>query len=441
MRIEGQILYHGVDLYADGVDPVEVRRRIGMVFQKPNPFPKSIYDNVAFGPRVAGYPRATWTSWSSARCVAPRCGTRSRTSSSTPGTALSGGQQQRLCIARAIAVEPDVILMDEPCSALDPIATLKIEELMRELKQNYTIVIVTHNMQQAARASDYTAFLTMGEDRAGYLVEMAATEQLFTSRRTGSPRTTSPAGSAEGAGDDMERATDRRTQARATTSGADHASRPARDLRPAARPAKDDVLRLGASVEQALERAGRAWSSATPSWPTRCAGTTPRSTSSSARSTPRSPASSRPRRRWRATSASSWPCTTPPPSSSAWATTRSTSPSWPSSSRAEPETPILKQIPRMEQICREQLRAAMRALVDVSEEEARDVCRGDDEIDQLYNSVYEDAIADERRAGARRQATHMLFAAHHLERLGDRVTNIGEDVVYLATGQIEDLNP
>jgi phosphate transport system ATP-binding protein len=178
-RISGSIRYHGADLYADGVDPVEVRRRIGMVFQKPNPFPKSIYDNVAFGPRVAGFKgnmdelverslrrAALWDD------VKDKLG--------QPGTALSGGQQQRLCIARAIAVEPDVILMDEPCSALDPIATLKIEELMRELKENYTIVIVTHNMQQAARASDVTAFLTMGDDRAGYLVEMAPTEDIFT---------------------------------------------------------------------------------------------------------------------------------------------------------------------------------------------------------------------------------------------------------------------
>jgi phosphate transport system ATP-binding protein len=176
---DGQILYHGVDLYAAEVDPVEVRRRIGMVFQKPNPFPKSIYDNVAFGPRVAGFKgdmderveqslrrAAIWDE------VKDKLG--------TPGTALSGGQQQRLCIARAIAVEPDVILMDEPCSALDPVATLRIEELMHELKQNYTIVIVTHNMQQAARASDVTAFLTMGDDRAGYLVEMDTTDKIFT---------------------------------------------------------------------------------------------------------------------------------------------------------------------------------------------------------------------------------------------------------------------
>jgi phosphate transport system ATP-binding protein len=178
-RIDGHIRYHGVDLYADGVDPVEVRRRIGMVFQKPNPFPKSIYDNVAFGPRVAGY-RGDMDELVERSLRRAALWDEVKDKLRQPGTALSGGQQQRLCIARAIAVEPDVILMDEPCSALDPIATLKIEELMRELKENYTIVIVTHNMQQAARASDYTAFLTMGEDRAGYLVEMAPTKELFT---------------------------------------------------------------------------------------------------------------------------------------------------------------------------------------------------------------------------------------------------------------------
>jgi phosphate transport system ATP-binding protein len=178
-RIEGRILYHGVDLYADGVDAVEVRRRIGMVFQKPNPFPKSIYDNVAFGPKVAGF-RGNMDELVEESLHRAALWDEVKDKLRQPGTALSGGQQQRLCIARAIAVEPDVILMDEPCSALDPIATLKIEELMRELTENYTIVIVTHNMQQAARASDYTAFLTMGEDRAGYLVEMAPTQDLFT---------------------------------------------------------------------------------------------------------------------------------------------------------------------------------------------------------------------------------------------------------------------
>jgi phosphate transport system ATP-binding protein len=181
-HIEGQILYHGVDLYANGVDPVEVRRRIGMVFQKPNPFPKSIYDNVAFGPRVAGI-RGNLDELVERSLQRAAIWDEVKDKLDSPGTALSGGQQQRLCIARAIAVEPDVILMDEPCSSLDPLATLRIEELMHELKENYTIVIVTHNMQQAARASDYTAFLTMGEDRAGYLVEMAPTEQLFTRPR------------------------------------------------------------------------------------------------------------------------------------------------------------------------------------------------------------------------------------------------------------------
>ena len=181
-RVDGRVLYHGVDLYADGVDPVEVRRRIGMVFQKPNPFPKSIYDNVAFGPRVAGF-RGNMDELVEQSLRRAAIWDEVKDKLRSPGTDLSGGQQQRLCIARAIAVEPDVILMDEPCSALDPIATLRIEELMHELKENYTIVIVTHNMQQAARASDLTAFLTMGSDRAGYLVEMAATDQIFTRPR------------------------------------------------------------------------------------------------------------------------------------------------------------------------------------------------------------------------------------------------------------------
>ena len=178
-HITGSIRYHGVDLYADGVDPVEVRRRIGMVFQKPNPFPKSIYDNVAFGPRVGGF-KGDLDELVEASLRRAALWDDVKDKLRQPGTALSGGQQQRLCIARAIAVEPDVILMDEPCSALDPIATLRIEELMRELKERYTIVIVTHNMQQAARASDVTAFLTMGDDRAGYLVEMAPTQDIFT---------------------------------------------------------------------------------------------------------------------------------------------------------------------------------------------------------------------------------------------------------------------
>jgi phosphate transport system ATP-binding protein len=178
-HISGEILYHGIDLYGEKVDPVEVRRRIGMVFQKPNPFPKSIFDNVAFGPRIAGY-KGNLAELVEESLRRAAIWDEVKDKLREPGTALSGGQQQRLCIARAIAVEPDVILMDEPCSALDPIATLKIEDLMRELKENYTIVIVTHNMQQAARASDFTAFLTMGEDRAGHLVEMAPTQELFT---------------------------------------------------------------------------------------------------------------------------------------------------------------------------------------------------------------------------------------------------------------------
>jgi len=175
----GEALYRGVNLYDPAVDPVEVRRRIGMVFQKPNPFPKSVYDNVAFGPRIAGF-RGVMDELVESSLRRAALWDEVKDKLRSPGTALSGGQQQRLCIARAIAVEPDVILMDEPCSALDPLATLRIEELMQELKQNYTIVIVTHNMQQAARVSDVTAFLSMGTDRAGYLVEVAPTEKIFT---------------------------------------------------------------------------------------------------------------------------------------------------------------------------------------------------------------------------------------------------------------------
>ena len=182
-RIEGRVEYHGANIYDRGVDPVEVRRRIGMVFQKPNPFPKSIYDNVAFGARVNGikgnmdeiveralHQAAIWD--------------EVKNDLRKSGLALSGGQQQRLCIARALAVQPDVILMDEPCSALDPIATLKIEDLIRELTQDFTIVIVTHNMQQAARVSDYTAFLLAAEHGLnGHLIEYGPTTEIFTNPR------------------------------------------------------------------------------------------------------------------------------------------------------------------------------------------------------------------------------------------------------------------
>ena len=176
-RVRGSVRFDGEEIYAPGVDPVEIRRRIGMVFQKPNPFPKSIYDNVAFGPRVNGYRgdlRALVER--SLRRAALWDEVKDRLDDSA--LSLSGGQQQRLCIARALAVEPEVLLMDEPASALDPIATQKIEDLIYALKQEYTVVIVTHNMQQAARVADYTAFLHFGE-----LVEYAPTQQLFTNPR------------------------------------------------------------------------------------------------------------------------------------------------------------------------------------------------------------------------------------------------------------------
>ena len=178
-HMDGEVLFRGQNLYDPQVDPVEVRRRIGMVFQKPNPFPKSIYENVAWGARINGYKNnIDELVEQSLRQAALWDEVKDKLAQS--GLSLSGGQQQRLCIARTIAVKPEIILMDEPASALDPIATLRIEELIQELKERYTIVIVTHNMQQAARASDYTAFFNMGEDRAGYLVEYDRTNDIFT---------------------------------------------------------------------------------------------------------------------------------------------------------------------------------------------------------------------------------------------------------------------
>ena len=189
-RVEGEILYHGVNLYDAQVDAVEVRRRIGMVFQKPNPFPKSIYDNIAFGPRIAGMK-------DDMDDLVEECLRRAalwdevKDKLKESAMALSGGQQQRLCIARAIATRPDVILMDEPCSSLDPIATARIEDLMQELLSDYTIVIVTHNMQQAARVSDRTAFFTVEVSetgqRTGIVVEFDRTETIFTNPKD--PRT------------------------------------------------------------------------------------------------------------------------------------------------------------------------------------------------------------------------------------------------------------
>jgi phosphate transport system ATP-binding protein len=184
-KVEGKIEYHGQDLYGDGVDPVEVRRRIGMVFQKPNPFPKSIYDNVAFGPKVIGMQPSSMDELVERSLRAAALWDEVKDKLKQNALAMSGGQQQRLCIARAIAVSPDVILMDEPCSALDPMSTGRIEDLMEELKRDYTIVIVTHNMQQAARVSDRTAFFTAEAtpgtgDRTGLLVEFDDTDTLFT---------------------------------------------------------------------------------------------------------------------------------------------------------------------------------------------------------------------------------------------------------------------
>jgi phosphate transport system ATP-binding protein len=183
-KVFGRVTYHGEDLYSSKVDSAEVRRRIGMVFQKPNPFPKTIFDNVAYGPKINGRKRSEMADIVEHALTRAALWDEVKDKLKHSGLSLSGGQQQRLCIARAIAVEPDVVLMDEPCSALDPIATARIEDLMEELKREFTIVIVTHNMQQAARVSDRTAFFTAEVDdegrRVGRLVEFDVTEKLFT---------------------------------------------------------------------------------------------------------------------------------------------------------------------------------------------------------------------------------------------------------------------
>ncbi len=180
-RLEGEVFLDGENIYEPDVDVVDVRRRVGMVFQRPNPFPMSIYDNVAFGPRLYGIrSKSVLDEIVEKSLVAAALWDDVKDKLKQSGMALSGGQQQRLCIARAIAIEPEVLLMDEPASALDPVATLRIEELATRLKENFTIVIVTHNMQQAARISDYTAFLMMNEERAGELVEFGETDSLFT---------------------------------------------------------------------------------------------------------------------------------------------------------------------------------------------------------------------------------------------------------------------
>ncbi|MGB8252575.1 MAG: phosphate ABC transporter ATP-binding protein PstB [Anaerolineaceae bacterium] len=181
-RVEGEILYRGDNIYNPKIDPVMIRQKIGMVFQKPNPFPKTIFENIAWGAKINGF-RGNLDELVKDSLNQAALWDEVKDDLGKSGLSLSGGQQQRLCIARALAVKPDIILMDEPCSALDPIATLKIEELMRGLSKKYTIIIVTHNMQQAARVSDDTAFFTMDEDRAGKLIEFGETSQIFTRPR------------------------------------------------------------------------------------------------------------------------------------------------------------------------------------------------------------------------------------------------------------------
>ena len=185
-KLTGSVIFEGIDIYAEDIDPVEVRRRIGMVFQQPNPFPKSIYENIAFGARVNGY-KGNMDQLVEESLIKAAVWEECKDKLNESGYSLSGGQQQRLCIARTIAIEPDVILMDEPCSALDPLSTLKIEETIHELKKNFTIIIVTHNMQQANRVSDYTAFFNAEKKdkdisgKVGFLVEFGKTKNMFNS--------------------------------------------------------------------------------------------------------------------------------------------------------------------------------------------------------------------------------------------------------------------
>ena len=185
-KLSGSVIFEGTDIYAEDIDPVEVRRRIGMVFQQPNPFPKSIYENIAFGARVNGY-KGDMDQLVEESLIKAAVWDECKDKLNESGYSLSGGQQQRLCIARTIAIEPDVILMDEPCSALDPLSTLKIEETIHELKKNFTIIIVTHNMQQANRVSDFTAFFNTekegknNEGKVGFLVEFSKTKNMFNS--------------------------------------------------------------------------------------------------------------------------------------------------------------------------------------------------------------------------------------------------------------------
>jgi phosphate transport system ATP-binding protein len=177
--VKGEILLHGQNLYGRDIDPVEVRRKIGMVFQKPNPFPKSIYDNIAWGARINGF-KGNMDELVEQSLRGAALWEEVKDKLKKSAYELSGGQQQRLCIARTIAIQPDIILMDEPASALDPISTLRIEELMQELKKNYTILIVTHNMQQAARVSDYTAMMMINDQRSGTVIEFDETKKIFT---------------------------------------------------------------------------------------------------------------------------------------------------------------------------------------------------------------------------------------------------------------------
>ena len=452
-RVEGEILFHGENLYADYVDPVEVRRRIGMVFQKANPFPKSIYDNIAFGPRITGWKgdmdqlvegclrrAALWNE------VQDKLG--------ESGLALSGGQQQRLCIARAIATEPDVILMDEPCSALDPRSTLQIEELMAELKEKYTIVIVTHNMQQAARASDYTVFLNMDDDRAGYVVEEGPTAQIFTNPRnqddrglrvralrlSGRRQTVTERDS------QLESNVDRHVEQILREVEGDIPAPvvplPRRPLDNEERTIKDILLRMGSLIEErirqtveALQTHDDAKALAVIEGDAEINALQEQAMDHIVLAIATQQPVARDLRFLLALDRIGGELERIGDMVANVAKR---------ARELAPEPPLEGNlgIPEMGGIAAQFLADTIRALVDNDAAAAREVATHDDEIDALYHRTF-DRLLELAKASPDNvdRAMRLLIAARYMERVGDHITNIAEDVVFVSSGEREDLNP
>ena len=454
-HVEGRIEYHGIDLYAPDIDPVAVRRTIGMVFQQPNPFPTmSIYDNVAAPARFNGLVRGKKAEAE----LVERCLRQAalwdevKDKLRAGGTSLSGGQQQRLCIARALALEPDVLLMDEPCSALDPIATLQVEQLMRELKRDYTIVIVTHNMQQASRVSDQTAFLTMGDDRLG-----VPCRDGRHGRDLHQPQGPADRGlrlrpvrlSSDGSDERPDRDRGRRPWTRRSSDLMDEAETattrqgpPREALDRDEELIRDAVLRMGALVETAIREASR-----TLVGPRRRAGARGHQgrrdhQRGAARGLAadlghdRDPAAGRPR--------PALPADPRPRHLRARADGRprrvGRQGRHQAGARAAAEGYI--HLPEMAERAAMLVHGVLLALVESDAVKAREIAVQDDEIDRLYHATFDRVVDLMREDPANvERGTRIIIASHYLERIGDRATNIAEDVVYLVTGDVEDLNP